>query len=188
MFRRKQKQESWLPAVPPEDTVNNRDEVIETYRSLDLPKEHTILMGSGAVAMFRFIDGTPLPRRAHDLDILLHPELANELVATKALPSGIRIAEAPEHTDNNPHLIVDSSPLTSELLTGYSALDGSPFGRYWSNIQLIDGIPILSPIVISNRKNQRFQVDGEGVELKKRLDEYDKDLLDERRKQLGRWE
>lgn len=177
MFGRNPKKESWLPAVPLEDTVNNRNEVIEAYRGLELPPKYAILMGSGAIAMLRFKDGTPLPRRAHDLDILLHPEFAKELMDLQTLPNGIRIAESADHTARSPHFTAASLPLQSELLTGHSALDGSPFDRYWQNVELIDGVPIVLPSVIYSRKARPFRT-GDDAAIKTRLDLYDIDLLD----------
>ncbi len=64
---------------------NNGPAVLDTLNDLQIPPERCIVFGSGVLALLG------LPRRASDVDALLHPDFHKEVMANGQLPNGASI-------------------------------------------------------------------------------------------------
>lgn len=171
-----------LPSLDPSTYNNNQQDVLETIDTLEIPRERLIVVGSGVLTLLG------LSRRAHDVDIILHPDDLRRAHTNESLPNGIAVTYTPSLRPGQLHLTADTSPLPVEFLSHESPLDKSRFKDFIETRTIISpsGVRVLSPTELQRRKEKSIRVSttvpGEHL-VKIAQDRRDAQLLSDWREQ-----
>lgn len=186
LFSRRRNQRAASPQLDPSVKQNNRFEVLNTIEASSIPRDKLIVTGSSLLALLG------LPRKAGDLDAILHPENLEELHQTSQLPSGIAVSEASFSRPGRRHFTTDQTPLPSELFSHHSVLSDVTFEDYlqrqsvpikiFEDILVDPDIPldlrVTKPGILYTHKMNRLHVGtAEERALKQAKDAYDRQLL-----------
>lgn len=176
-LKRRAKTNTELPSLDPSTFVNNRNEVFTTIEHLEIPRDRLVIVGSAVLTLLG------LPRRAHDIDLLLHPDDLRDAHLSGALPNGIAVVPVPSSRLEQLHLQAATTPLPSELLSHQTPMDRGSFDDF-IQFRTIAGpgkLRLQQPGALRTKKAQSIRIDtGSGDHhVKRAQDRYDTHLLDE---------
>lgn len=164
------------PVLDASTRINNRTDVLETVETLRLPREHMVVVGSSALTLMG------LARRANDLDVLLDPEVLDELRQSGTLPSGIAVTETSTSRPGRLHLQANTHPLPSELLSHNTSSDPGEFKHFAKHRTILspDGLLLISPYELLKTKQMPVRIGDRSDQTRRTKlaqDAYDANLL-----------
>lgn len=174
-FHRRPKAQS--SEINPDIRINNASDVLETIEHLEIPHDMLIVFGSSALALLG------LDRQAHDVDLILHPDIINTLSDTQHLPNQTPVTEVPSRSTSFRHFKADTLPLPGDFTSYSSSYLARTFeeARQRRTVQGPNGLVLMSPGELLRAKKDPVQVadTAEKRRLKIAQNKYDAILLEQ---------
>lgn len=167
---------SRLSEISPDIRINNARDVLDTIDHLEIPHDMLIVFGSSALSLLG------LERQAHDVDLILHPDIIDSLSDTGRLPNQTPVVEIPSRDISFRHFQANSIPLSGDFTSYKPSYRAKTFeeARERRTIQGPNELALMSPGDMLRDKMDPVQIADTPEERRLKLakKQYDAVLLE----------